>query len=99
MIIYSHFFCQKINAIPDIIKHEIRNLEESSSGVSSMSSDKKKEADKRKSGPGGIQRYHFYFVPLIYTNKNSYNNIILFKNRNYDLVLVVFEILLSCDQT
>ena len=55
MIIYSYFFCQKSNAISDIIKHEIRNLEESS-GVSSMSSDKKKEADKRKSGSGGIKR-------------------------------------------
>ena len=51
----STLFCQKSNAIPDIIKHEIRNLEESS-GVSSMSSDKKKEADKRKSGSGGIKR-------------------------------------------
>ena len=70
MIIYSYFFCHKSNAIPDILKHEIRNLEESS-GISSMSSDKKKEADKRKSGPGGIQRYPSYFVPLIFTNKNS----------------------------
>ena len=52
------------------VKHKIRNLEESS-GISSLSSDKKKEADKRKSGPGGIKHYPFYFVPLIFTNKNS----------------------------
>ena len=78
MISYLYlFFCQKSNAIPDIIKHEIRNLEESS-GISSMSSDKKKEADKRKSGPGGIKRYPFYYVPLIFTNKNSRTNMILF---------------------